>query len=71
MSALMLGALAFLKSQHSTLDSINDTIALDNVISQRNYLQSCNYLDINTIFCPYLFNLSNMDKEMCLNSEDQ
>lgn len=58
---MMLGALAFLKSYHSMLDNINDTILLDTIISQRNYLQSCNYLDINTIFCPYLFNLSNLE----------
>jgi hypothetical protein len=56
----MLGALAFLKSYHSMLDNINDTILLDTIISQRNYLQSCNYLDMNTFFCPYLFNLSNL-----------
>jgi hypothetical protein len=67
----MLGALAFLKCHHSMLDSINDTIVLDTVISQRNYLQSCNYLDLNTFFCPYLFNLTNLEEGMCQDSEDQ
>lgn len=70
-SGMMLGCLGFLKSQHSMLDSINDSMPLDTVISQRNYFQSCGSVDINSFFSPYLFNLSNLDETRCQDDELQ
>lgn len=56
----MLSQLASLKSSHTQLDSINDTIVLDTVVWQRNLLQSCGTNELQNFFSPYLFNLSNM-----------
>jgi hypothetical protein len=56
----MLSQLALLKSFHFQLESINETLALDNVISQRNVLQSCGPTELQTFFSPYLFNLSTL-----------
>lgn len=52
------------------LEGINDSIVLDNVVAQRNFLQSCGITEINNYFSPYLFNLSTMTEEMCRNDEN-
>ena len=61
----MLSYLAFLKSHHSQIDNINNTHIIERIISQRNILQSCNYLDVNCIFSPYLFDLTTIDSSRC------
>lgn len=62
----ILSFLAFLKNSHTQLDLVNDTIQLDKVISTRNFLQSSNYSECNTTFAPYLFDLTSMGKDRCL-----
>ncbi len=57
---LMLSQLALLKSSHFQIDSINDSIVLDNIVAQRNFLQSCGMTELNNFFSPYLFNLTTM-----------
>lgn len=62
----MLSYLAFLKNYHSQIDSINDTPLLDRIISQRNILQACSYLEICALFTPYLFDLATIGNDCCL-----
>ena len=62
----MLSLLAFLKNYHSQIDIITDNIILDRVVAHRNLLQSCNYFECNSVFSPYLFDLTTIDKERCL-----
>ena len=57
---LMLSQLALLKSSHFQIESINDSIVLDNIVAQRNLLQSCGMTELNNFFSPYLFNLTAM-----------
>jgi hypothetical protein len=63
---MILGFLAFLKNYHSQIDQINDTLILDRIVSQRNILQACNYQDFSALFTPYLFDLTTIDKDRCL-----
>jgi hypothetical protein len=67
---MMLSFLGMLKSYHFQLESINDSIILDTVIAQRNYLQSCGYLEVQNFFSPYLFNLSELSEDMCRGEEE-
>ena len=62
---LLLSQLAILKSSHFQLESINNSIVLDHVIAQRNFLQSCGVMEMNNFFSPYLFNLTTMTEDMC------
>lgn len=66
----MLSQLAVLKSPHFQLESINDSIVLDNVVAERNLLQSCPANELANFFSPYLFNLSTMTEEMCQDDEN-
>lgn len=63
---MVLGYLAFLKHYHSQVDIINDTIVLDRIIAQRNLLQACNYQDPSALFTPYLFDLTTIGNDRCL-----
>ncbi len=59
---LLLSQLALLKSSHFQLESINDSIVLDNIVAQRNFLQSCGMNELNNFFSPYLFNLTTINE---------
>jgi hypothetical protein len=63
---MMLGFLGFLKNYHSQIDQINDTLILERVIAQRNLLQSCSYQEPVTMFTPYLFDLTTIGSDRCL-----
>jgi hypothetical protein len=63
---MILGFLAFLKNYHTQIDSVNDTIVLDRIIAQRNLLQACNYQDPAALFTPYLFDLTTIGNDRCL-----
>lgn len=63
---MFLGFLAFLKNYHSQIEMINDTLVLERIISQRNVLQSCNYPECVTLFTPYLFDLTTIGNDRCL-----
>ena len=63
---MILGFLAFLKNYHSQIDAINDTITLDRIIAQRNLLQACNYQDPSALYPPYLFDLTTIGNDRCL-----
>ena len=67
---LLLSQLGLLKSSHFQLETINDSIILDNVIVQRNFLQSCGINELNNFFSPYLFNLTTMTEDMCRDDEN-
>jgi hypothetical protein len=45
---------------------INDTLVLDRIVSQRNLLQACNYQDCIAHFTPYLFDLTTIGEDQCL-----
>lgn len=62
---MMLSFLGFLKSYHSQIDIINGSMIFEKVISHRNLLQSCSYLDCQSVFSPYLFDLTTIDKDRC------
>ena len=66
----MLSQLAILKSTHFQLESINDTIVLDTIVTQRNLLQSGTVHELNNFFSPYLFNLTTMTEDMCRDDEN-
>lgn len=66
MRALILSFLGFLKNNHSQIDLINDSIALDRVVAHRNFFQSANYPDCNAAFSPYLFDLTTIGNDRCL-----
>ena len=62
---MLLSYLSFLKSYHSQIDIINNTHLAEKIVSQRNMLQSSNYADLNSVFSPYLFDLTSIDNERC------
>ena len=45
---------------------IVDSIPFEKVISYRNLLQSCNYPEFTSNFSPYLFDLSTVGTDRCL-----
>lgn len=67
---MMLSQLGLLKSQHFQLDAINDTLALDIVVHQRNFFQGCGTTELQNFFSPYLFNLTSMSEDMCRDEEN-
>lgn len=67
---LLLSQLAVLKSPHFQLESINDSIVLDSIVAQRNFLQACGSIELNNFFSPYLFNLTLMSEEMCRDDDN-
>lgn len=62
---MVLSFLGFLKNYHSQIDIIANTPIIERVVSQRNLLQSCNYADCNSLFSPYLFDLTSIDSSRC------
>lgn len=63
---MVLGFLAFLKHYQTQIDQINDTLILDRVVAQRNLLQACGYQEPAAIFTPYLFDLTTIGNDRCL-----
>ena len=63
---MFLSFLAFLKNYHSQIELVNDTLIMERIISQRNILQSCNYTECITLFTPYLFDLTTIGNDRCL-----
>lgn len=61
---IIMAILAMLKSIHSQPEAINNTLLMDRVLSERLFLQSAG-LEINNVFNPYLFDLSNLESGMC------
>lgn len=63
---MVLGFLGFMKHYQTQIDLINDTLILDRIVAQRNLLQACNYQDPVAIFTPYLFDLTSIGNDRCL-----
>ena len=63
---VFLAFLGFLKNNETQPDLIVDSIPFEKVISYRNLLQSCNYPEFTSNFSPYLFDLSTVGTDRCL-----
>ncbi len=62
--SIIMAILAMLKSVHSQPEVISNTTLMDKVLSDRISVQSSG-VEVNNLFNPYLFNLTDMDSSMC------
>lgn len=62
----MLSLLAMLKSPHAHPDLLNGTYLLDKLVAERNILQFSGQCEIANRFNPFLFDVTNLEPEMCL-----
>lgn len=55
-----------LKSPHAHPDLLNGTYLLDKLVAERNILQFSGQCEIANRFNPFLFDVTNLEPEMCL-----